>query len=291
MGYTTIYPLTIAKSISYRAGQRNIKNVIGVVIHNTGNNGDTAKNNVHYFSKSGTNPRNAGAHLFVSRDGDIQQSIPFEFSAYSVGDKNGRGSYYGKLTNSNTISIELCDIVSKDISAQQIESVKSILAYLKTICPNIKYIVRHYDITTKSCPARYLNKSKWENLKAAIQGGSYTIIDNVTPETLHVDGYVGELTVRVWQRIMGTVQDGEISGQLQSLRKYHLRFTSSALEYGSGGSQLIKAVQKTLGVDQDGQLGPVTIKAIQDRVGAFPDGYFGEKTAKALQEKLNTRAF
>lgn len=291
MGYTTIYPLTMAKSISYRSGQRSLNSVIGVVIHNTGNIGDTAKNNVHYFSKSGSNPRNAGAHLFVSRDGDTQQSIPFEFSAYSVGDKNGRGSYYGKLTNGNTISIELCDIVNKDVSAQQIESVKSILAYLKTICPNIKYIVRHYDITTKSCPARYLNKSKWDNLKEAIRGGSYTVIENVTPETLHVDGYVGELTVRVWQKVMGTVQDGVISGQLQSLRKYHLRFTSHALEYGSGGSKLIKAVQQTLGVDQDGQLGPITIKAIQDRVGAYPDGYFGDQTARALQERLNTGKF
>ena len=293
MSYTTVYPLTMAKSISYRNSMRSLSSIIGVVIHNTGNVGDTAKNNVHFFSNSGTNKRSAGAHLFVSRDGDIQQSIPFEYPAYAVGDKNGRGTYFGTLTNSNTISIELCDIASKDVSEAQIAAVKSIIAYLKTICPNIRYIVRHYDITTKSCPARYLSATKWAYLKAAITGGTYTAPTTATKnsEILAVDGYVGPKTVTIWQQVMGTPQDGEISGQSVSLRKYHLRFTSSALEYGHGGSTLISTIQRELGVDVDGQLGPQTIKAIQEHVGVYADGYFGDQTARALQERLNTGKF
>ena len=90
---------------------------------------------------------------------------------------------------------------------------------------------------------------------------------------------------------MGTYPDGEISGQSRTLKKYHLRFTSNAIEYGSGGSSLIRAVQKAVGAEIDGQMGAQTIRGIQNRVGVYADGYFGEQTASALQARLNTGTF
>jgi hypothetical protein len=116
----------------------------------------------------------------------------------------------------------------------------------------------------------------------------------VVEDTLDTDGLVGYKTIAKWQKIMGTPIDGEISGQKRSLRRYHLAFTKAGIWYADGGSMLIEAVQKAVGLtgdDVDGQLGPITIKNIQERVGADPDGYFGEKTARALQEKLNTGSF
>lgn len=284
------YPLTMAKKNSY-GGTRTLDSIKYIVLHYTGNNGDTAKNNVKYFASGNT--RNAGAHFFVGQDGDVQQSIPLKYIAWSVGDwRNGHGTYYSKCNNSNSVSIEMCDQLNRDASDAQIAAVKELIAYIKSQCPNIVGVIRHYDITTKSCPARYINSAKWEKLKAAVTGGTYTPASSDTiSETLAVDGYVGEKTVRQWQRIMGTPQDGEISGQSSSLRKYHLRFTSAALEYGSGGSSLIRAVQKKLGCNEDGQLGPQTIKAIQNHVGVYADGYFGNQTTRALQERLNTGSF
>lgn len=286
------YPLTMAKSISY-GSTRNLASIKFVVLHYTGVVGDSAKNEVKYFSSGNT--RSAGAHYFVGQDGDVQQSIPLKYTAWSVGDyKNGKGTYYGKCTNSNSVSIEMCDQLNKDASAAQIAAVKKLIAYIQSQCPNAKTIIRHYDVTTKSCPARYINASKWASLKAAVTGGTApasNVVPDSTPEQLSVDGYVGNLTVRRWQQIMGTPVDGKISGQLSSLKKYHLRFTSSAIDYGSGGSQLIKAVQSKLGVTADGQMGPQTIKAIQTHVGAYPDGYFGRITAEALQNRLNTGSF
>lgn len=286
------YPLTMAKKNSY-GGTRALSAIRFIVLHYTGVNGDSAKNEVKFFSSGNT--RSAGAHFFVGQDGDIQQSIPLKYIAWSVGDwRNGKGSYYGKCTNSNSVSIEMCDQLNKDASADQISAVRELIAYIQSQCPNAKTILRHYDITTKSCPARYLNATKWEQLRSAVTGGAIpasTPSAPVTPEALAVDGYVGPMTVRRWQQIMGTYQDGVISGQSRTLKKYHLRFTSSCIEYNSGGSALIRAVQKAVGADADGQMGPATIKAIQSHLGVYADGYFGQQTASALQSKLNTGAF
>lgn len=156
-----------AKSISM-GGSRDLKDIIAVVIHYTGNKGDTAKNNADYFATSNT--RAAGAHIFVSRNGDIAYSIPIEKSAYAVGGKystlNGAGAYYGKITNANSISIELCDCASKDPSWEQMLVCRELYLWLKGKCPNIKYVVRHWDVNGKSCPARLAGKinKKWEHL-------------------------------------------------------------------------------------------------------------------------------
>lgn len=72
-----------AKSISYDSKKRKRKDVKYIVIHYTGNNGDTAKNNATYFSKSNT--REAGAHFFVGKKGAIYKSINMNRTAWAVG--------------------------------------------------------------------------------------------------------------------------------------------------------------------------------------------------------------
>lgn len=119
----------------------------------------------------------------------------------------------------------------------------------------------------------------------------------VVEDKIDTDGIIGYKSIAKWQKVMGTPVDGEISGQLRSLRRYHLAFTQAGIWYSSGGSMLIEKVQKQLGFtgdDLDGQLGPVTISAIQKHLGFTGDdvdGLFGKKTAKALQERLNTGKF
>lgn len=108
--------------------------------------------------------------------------------------------------------------------------------------------------------------------------------------TITVDGKFGPKSIKALQKVMGTTQDGEISGQLAKLKKYHGGF-SSGISYGRGGSACIKALQKFLGLKgPDGQLGPNTIKAWQKYLGMNgPDGYFGPNTAKATQKWINSR--
>lgn len=165
------YPYIPAKSISY-GGERSYEAIRYIVIHYTGNNNDTAKNNCDFFKKGNT--RSAGAHFFVSQNGDVYQSIQMKKVAYSVGgfvtQKNGAGSYYKKCTNTNSVSIELCDNASKDPSAAQTEAVRHLVAYIRSICPNAGTIIRHWDVSGKSCPAQMTgsNNAKWLTFRNSI---------------------------------------------------------------------------------------------------------------------------
>lgn len=171
MGYVYIP----AKKISY-GGTRPFKHIEYIVIHYTGNKGDTARNNVDYFAKGNT--RQAGAHYFVDQAGSVYQSVALGSVAWSVGGfftfANGAGKYYNKCTNYNSVSIELCDCATKDPSEKMIKAVKALVAFIKKQCPNAKTIVRHWDVNGKSCPARMTgtNNAKWNKFRKAIQGAT-----------------------------------------------------------------------------------------------------------------------
>lgn len=156
-----------AKSVSY-GNKRDKKSIKYIVIHYTGNKGDTARNNALYFANSNT--RSAGAHFFVGRGGQIIKSIAMNLTAWSVGGlyDESVAAYYGKCTNANSVSIELCDIATHDASEKQIAAVRKLIKYIQKHCPNAKTIIRHYDVNGKACPLRYIEKAKWEKLKAAI---------------------------------------------------------------------------------------------------------------------------
>lgn len=165
----------MAKRISFALLPRRKKKVIGIVIHNTGNTGDSAWGNCHYFGSDGDNIRQAGAHFFIDQNGYIGRSIPMNRSAYAVGNPKGSyapGPYYSTLNNNNTVSIELCDIMIKEPSEEMLVSLDRLVKYIKKYCPNVKYIVRHWDIVRKECPERYIktaeNEKAWTKLHARL---------------------------------------------------------------------------------------------------------------------------
>lgn len=171
MGYTLIP----AKPVSY-GGTRALTAIKYIVIHYTAGNGDTAIAECNYFKNGNT--RAAGAHFFVDQSGNCYQSIALNRTAWSVGGfytkANGAGSFYNVCTNFNSLSIELCDNLNKDPSAKQISTTKTLVAYIKSQCPNAKTIIRHWDVNGKACPARMIgtNSAKWNSFKAAISGGA-----------------------------------------------------------------------------------------------------------------------
>ena len=163
----------MAKSVSY-GGTRDLNSVKYIVIHYTGNKGDTAEGNAKYFA--GANSRQAGAHFFVGENGEIYQSISMSRTAWSVGGVystiNGAGSYYKKCTNSNSVSIELCDCL-EDASWEQKKAVRQLVEYIQKSCPNAKTILRHWDVNGKQCPAPMTGRfnEKWKRLKNFITKG------------------------------------------------------------------------------------------------------------------------
>lgn len=108
---------------------------------------------------------------------------------------------------------------------------------------------------------------------------------------LKVDGYWGPKLTRRLQQIFGTQVDGVVSNQFSCYRAQN-----PGLDAGweweskpSGYSPLIKAIQRHVGVKQDGHIGPNTIRAIQKWLGCVQDGCFSRKSPciKKLQEWCN----
>ena len=85
-----------------RGGARTGDKIRYLVVHYTGNDGDTAKNNAEYFRD---NVVKASAHYFV--DGEtVYRSVPDLQTAWAVGgslyvgaQEAGGGSMYGRITN------------------------------------------------------------------------------------------------------------------------------------------------------------------------------------------------
>lgn len=109
---------------------------------------------------------------------------------------------------------------------------------------------------------------------------------------LAVDGDCYVATVSEWQRQLGTTVDGVISGQ--SKADSSAVPAVRAIEYGRGGSELVRAVQRLCGgVSVDGYWGYQTSKALQWWLagkGCNPgpiDGIFGTNSVMALQRSLN----
>lgn len=138
---------------------RSTKDIKYIVLHFTANDGDTDENNGNYFDN---NVVYASAHYFV--DGDsVTQSVPDNYVAYSVGGRKyancsetGGGKLYGKCTNANSLSIEICDDVKNGTiypSAKTIaNAIELTKAKMKEYGIPAANVIRHFDVNGKGCP-------------------------------------------------------------------------------------------------------------------------------------------
>lgn len=165
--------ILLAKAISY-GSKRNLADIKYIVIHYTGNKGDKAENNAKYFANA--NSRQAGAHFFVDKQGEVWKSIDLNRTAWAVGGfystANGASAYYDKCTNSNSVSIELCDCL-EDTNWEQMKATRQLVKYIQEKCPNAKTIIRHWDVNGKQCPAPMTGtgNKKWKRLRCYLTNG------------------------------------------------------------------------------------------------------------------------
>ena len=123
-----------------------------------------------------------------------------------------------------------------------------------------------------------------------------TITDNkqTSPTKLSVDGIWGKDTTIKAQQVFGTTVDGKVSNQPSVYEYSNPGLLPSTFEWKTNpdkkGSELIKAIQKTVGVKQDGWIGPKTIKAMQKWLGTVVDGTVSKPSSmvKAFQKWLNS---
>lgn len=110
---------------------------------------------------------------------------------------------------------------------------------------------------------------------------------------LSVDGWWGSATVRACQQALGTTADGIVSGQDYRDMAAIGGAPTGAWRTGAGGSQMVSALQRKLGVAQDGYFGPKTCRALQAHLGTEADGVLSRPSecVKELQRRLNAGSF
>lgn len=158
-----------------RGGPRSAEDIRYLVIHYTGNDGDTAAANARYYRDTVVG---ASAHYFVDDDG-AYRSVPELTAAWAVGGKKwadcartGGGTLYGVVTNGNSISVELCDTRRDGVYGASEETLRNAAALCREIMARYKIpperVVRHFDVTGKHCPAYMMDQGAWAAFKARL---------------------------------------------------------------------------------------------------------------------------
>ena len=162
-----------------------------LVYHYTGNDGDRAANNAKYFQN---NIVKASAHYFVD-DTTVWRSVPDLKVAWSVGgskyanaDKTGGGTMYGVISNTNSLSIEMCDTIRNGVYQASEATLSNAAALGRALMEKygipIENVYRHFDVTGKHCPSYLVNAQKWAEFKKRLE---VKIMDN-TPSPAHKEG-------------------------------------------------------------------------------------------------------
>lgn len=119
-----------------------------IVIHYTGNDTDTAIANAKYFRLI---PRGASAHFFVD-ERECYQVVADCDTAWAVGKKYGNAPFWGRCTNYNSISIEMCSQhgrIANDTFKNTVELTKELMQKYRV---SVDRVIRHYDVCHKQCP-------------------------------------------------------------------------------------------------------------------------------------------
>jgi hypothetical protein len=101
---------------------------------------------------------------------------------------------------------------------------------------------------------------------------------------LAVDGSWGPATTRALQELMGTTVDGVISHQYKQSGVNYPGLHSAQWDDSLIGSNLIRAMQAVLGIEQDGLCGRDTITALQQRMGTGVDGVISTPYSNMVAE-------
>lgn len=145
----------------------NIGRINYIVIHYTGNDGDTAKANTDYFKSV---YRGASAHYFVDEN-SIWLCVADKDIAWHCGTS---GTYkHAYCRNTNSIGIELCSRKNSSGAYYFKADTVTNAVWLTRMLINqygvpVSNVVRHYDVTGKICPAPYIDSTAWSTFKAQL---------------------------------------------------------------------------------------------------------------------------
>lgn len=253
-----------AKDISY-SGTRDISKIKYIVLHYTGNEKDTAKNNANYFSLNGSNTRKAGAMFFVDET-NIYQMLKDTQIGNSVGGgtQSSHHPYYKICTNANSISIEMCTSGNYEVSEQTEANALELTKYLmKKYNIDANHVIRHYDVNGKSCPsASFRNGDRWPKFISKL-GGTVQEIQVSNPTITTSKNYLskGDKGTDVKNMQTKLIACGYSCGK-----------SGADGEFGSGTKTAVENFQRDHGLTDDGKFGT--------KSKAKLDSVYASKTAK-----------
>lgn len=246
MGY--VLKTNIANRANY-GGSRKTSKIKYIVVHYTGNDGDTDEANAKYFHK---NKLYVSAHYFVDDD-SITQSVHDNYIAWHCGgglQGSGGHKYYKKCTNTNSIGIEMCDTIKDGKSAFTTKTINNAVELIKDKMKQynvpIDRVIRHYDVTGKICPKPLINETAWKNFKAKL----------TTKATSTKKTYTGKFPSL---GLKGYLKKGDKGTNVKRLQQFLNWCISAKLNVdGSFGDKTLTAVlmyQKKYGLNVDGFFG------------------------------------
>lgn len=146
----------IKKLIKYNFTPKPNRKFEYLIIHDTGNKNIGANADMHY-SYFNSGDKDASADFFISND-KIIQLIDIENSySWAIGDGNG---IFG-ITNSNSISLEICVNSDGDYNKTVDTTVDLTVYLMKKYNIGLDKVVRHYDCSRKQCPKSMYDNGKW----------------------------------------------------------------------------------------------------------------------------------
>ncbi|MGN0165042.1 MAG: N-acetylmuramoyl-L-alanine amidase family protein [Lachnospiraceae bacterium] len=137
-----------------RSGQE-LKEVKGIIIHNTAEPGQTADGMWSYYDKlADSGEVSESMHFLVDNDGSIIQCIPCDEIAFHAMSKN-----------SDSIGIQYCH-ASED-GAMSDKAYDSMVSLVVELCKEYDLkasdVQLHYEVTARMCPAYYVNNpDEWQ---------------------------------------------------------------------------------------------------------------------------------
>lgn len=250
----------LANKTNYTSSKkRNINTIKFIVVHYTGNDGDTNEGNINYFKEKN---KKASAHYFVD-DNDIIQSVPDEHVAWHCGGKvyndvkETGGAKYNKIcTNSNSIGIEICDNVRNkkyELTEKTRQNVIGLIVMLmKKYSITVENVVRHFDCTGKYCPIYfckpYGNEMEWQRFKIDINSAYKNNCNEENNKEYLVEIIATELNIRnepsVKSKINGTIKNKGIYTIVDEINNW------GKLKSGAGWINLnyTKKIHKGVGI-------------------------------------------
>lgn len=281
----------IQRDLRYTSGTGNPMRYL--TIHQTDNWSKGANAAAHGNLQKRLGLVNTSWHWTVD-DREAVQSYEENVRCWHAGDGAGPG-------NMQSIAVEFCVNEDGDYDVAFDNAAQLVAQILTRRNIPLDQMVQHNHWSGKNCPSVIRKRGEWGAFRDRVQkyldGG--TAPTNPTPPTqetgkVDVDGYWGMSTTRALQRILGTPVDGEVSSQSVVWRD-----KNPGLTFGwkwttlPVGSQLIAAMQKKMGLKDDGLIGPNTINALGRRYGITGDGRLDgpSLTIRAMQKRLNEGKF